>query len=403
MKRRDCLTLALCAPLALHAASPRPGQHWREDRALYELLAADPGPARDILDHPRRYELQAIWTRIERRGDTPLLAHHTWNLRPRRWFAAASLVKLPIALFTMERLAELGYAERWSSLRLRLSEPPDCARSDATGSEGVPLPELLRSLLIVSDNPAFNRLLDWLGWPWVAQRLEAMGYGDARIVNRLMHCGPDAQSAKAGVELIDAEGQVLHRSPAAQLGPAPPFPYGRATQGRAWLEQGRLIEGARDFSRANFLPLAHAHNMLIALVMPEAVIAAQRWRIEESQRRWLYETLGMLPSESPAPRFPASEFPDHYAKFLVVGGRAGQHPPGLRIHNKIGEAFGYLSDVAYLKDSSGAECFLSAVVYVNSDGVLNDGAYDYEQLGRPFLAHLGQLVLAAERRARRAT
>jgi hypothetical protein len=36
------------------------------------------------------------------------------------------------------------------------------------------------------------------------------------------------------------------------------------------------------------------------------------------------------------------------------------------------------------------EFMLSAVIYANEDGVLNDGKYDYYNVGMPFLAELGR-------------
>ena len=35
---------------------------------------------------------------------------------------------------------------------------------------------------------------------------------------------------------------------------------------------------------------------------------------------------------------------------------------------------------------------LSATVYVNSDGILNDDKYDYDSIGHPFLYQLGQTI-----------
>ena len=51
---------------------------------------------------------------------------------------------------------------------------------------------------------------------------------------------------------------------------------------------------------------------------------------------------------------------------------------------------GCLSDVAYFADSTRHnEFLLSAVLYTNKDGVINDGAYEYTTIGLPFLARLG--------------
>ena len=35
---------------------------------------------------------------------------------------------------------------------------------------------------------------------------------------------------------------------------------------------------------------------------------------------------------------------------------------------------------------------LSAVIYCNSDGILNDSKYDYDTIGFPFYKNLGQLI-----------
>ncbi len=35
---------------------------------------------------------------------------------------------------------------------------------------------------------------------------------------------------------------------------------------------------------------------------------------------------------------------------------------------------------------------LSATIYANADGILNDDKYDYETVGLPFMEKLGQLL-----------
>ena len=54
---------------------------------------------------------------------------------------------------------------------------------------------------------------------------------------------------------------------------------------------------------------------------------------------------------------------------------------------------GFLTDVAYFADSlHQSEFLLSAVLYVNQDGIINDGAYEYDSIGQPFLAQLGRQI-----------
>ena len=79
---------------------------------------------------------------------------------------------------------------------------------------------------------------------------------------------------------------------------------------------------------------------------------------------------------------------------------AGQQPAGLRIGSKNAQSYGYIGDSAFIVDEARNIGFgLSAVVFVDRDGVLNDGNYAYADIGRPFLRELGAAVLAYERGA----
>ena len=49
----------------------------------------------------------------------------------------------------------------------------------------------------------------------------------------------------------------------------------------------------------------------------------------------------------------------------------------------------------------GVEFLLSAVVYVNANGVLNDDQYEYDTIGFPFLRESGRHVYEAECRRKR--
>ena len=68
-------------------------------------------------------------------------------------------------------------------------------------------------------------------------------------------------------------------------------------------------------------------------------------------------------------------------------------PAGIRIFNKVGDAYGYLVDNAYIIDfDNGVEFMLSAVINTNTDGIYNDSKYEYKTLGYPFMKNLGQLI-----------
>ena len=72
-------------------------------------------------------------------------------------------------------------------------------------------------------------------------------------------------------------------------------------------------------------------------------------------------------------------------------------PSHVRVFNKVGWSYGFLTDVSYVADfKNNVEYMLSATVYVNSDNVVNDGKYDYKEVGYPFLYELGQTIYQYE-------
>lgn len=99
----------------------------------------------------------------------------------------------------------------------------------------------------------------------------------------------------------------------------------------------------------------------------------------------------MKPKEASSPQYDTS-FNDSYVKFLLYGAR-DPIDSNIRIFNKVGDAYGFLTDAAYIVDfKNNIEFFLSASINCNSDGIYNDDKYDYENVGFPFMKHLGQVI-----------
>jgi hypothetical protein len=68
----------------------------------------------------------------------------------------------------------------------------------------------------------------------------------------------------------------------------------------------------------------------------------------------------------------------------------------VRIWNKVGRAYGFTTENAYVEDlGTGRGFFVSAVLYTNPNGVLNDGVYAYESIADPYMADLGEALARA--------
>jgi hypothetical protein len=157
-----------------------------------------------------------------------------------------------------------------------------------------------------------------------------------------------------------------------------------------------------DFTRHNNLPLQDLQKMLQSVLFPESVPASQRFHLTKDDERFLYQYMSELPSESKKPTYDTSEFFDSYCKFFLYKAGRQKPPPNIRIFNKPGWSYGYLTDAAYIVDfDSHTEFMLSAVIYVNRDGVLNDNKYEYKEIGYPFFKEVGEIIYAYDKNRKR--
>ena len=102
----------------------------------------------------------------------------------------------------------------------------------------------------------------------------------------------------------------------------------------------------------------------------------------------------MYPRESTYPNYNKKNYGDSYKKYFMYGTLQNNiDSDTLRIFNIVGQSYGYISDCAYICDfKNNVEFILSAVIYVNKDGIINDGKYEYKEIGLPFLCNLGRVI-----------
>ena len=95
--------------------------------------------------------------------------------------------------------------------------------------------------------------------------------------------------------------------------------------------------------------------------------------------------------------YDTTEFFDGFTKFFLFRAAKSKVPSHIKYYNKPGWSYGFLTDAAYIVDlKNKVEFMLSAVIYVNSDGVLNDDKYEYEQIGYPFFKEVGEIIYEYE-------
>ncbi|WP_338423762.1 serine hydrolase [Hymenobacter cyanobacteriorum] len=395
------VTLAANSRLAppLHGSGGRGERLTSEDSPFLDsLLKANPLLKR-VATNPQ-YELQIIYTQINRDAQNhPTFIPHTYHLNPRQYFNPASLVKLPVVALSLEKLNDLnkpGVTRRTimaTGTAYRCQTPVPFAApadSDRTATVG----NYIKRMLLVSDNIAYNRLYEFLGQRPLNERLAQLGHPTVRITRRFAPCDTAANRHTNPISFHTPSGDTLYRE-AAKFNPTSyTSPLGRVLKGRAHQAGRRVIPEPYDFTTANHLPLTDITTLLQSILFPESVPAAQRLRLTPADYAFLRRYLHATPHESGFHPYAPVRYFDAYKKYLYYG-RNPETPrqSPLRIYNIVGMSHGYLADVAYFADSlHQSEFLLSAVLYVNQDGIINDGAYEYDTIGQPFLAQLGRQI-----------
>ena len=373
------------------------------DVFLDSLLKSNAARLGPVMADPAGHRLQVIYTRIDRDArNRPVFTDFTYRLSPGTYFYPASTVKMPAAFLALEKLNRLRLDKYTDMYTDSLAGITTAVTEDTSAADLQPsVAHYIKKIFLVSDNDAFNRLYEFLGQEGFNRSLWQKGYTSAQVRHRLSIALPqEANRLTNGIRFV-RDGETVYSQP--QQRSSLRFPPRRDSVGNAHYEGDQLVKGPFNFSEKNRIVLADLHNILRSVIFPESVTSAQRFRLTESDYRFLYRCMSQLPAESEHPAYDTTEFHRNYVKYLLGGADAKTTlPEGLRIFNKPGWAYGFLTDVAYFADfANGVEFMLSATVYVNSDGIIGDDTYDFASVGQPFLKELGQLIYETELRRER--
>jgi beta-lactamase class A len=376
--------------------------HARTDSFLLALLSRYPQYFDKILGQRDSLHIQIIYTQIDRdAGNIPSFRNYYFHVDSSAYFYPASTVKLPVALLALQKLNELrlpGLDRNSTLITGQAYSGQTPVYNDPSTVDGRPsVAQYVKKILLVSDNDAFNRLYEFLGQESINGHLHKMGYQDAAILHRLdVFLSEDENRHTNPVSFYDPAGRLLYQQPmqASTL----PYPDRQDSLGNAYYSNGKLIVHAMDFSRKNRISLEDLHQILRSVIFPQSVPPAQRFNLRDEDYPFLYQYLSEYPGEAAYPSYDTTTYWDAFGKFLYWGAGKGSLPRRqIRIFNKEGDAYGFLTDISYFMDpDKGVEFMLSATIYCNSDGVLNDDQYDYDTVGLPFMKNLGHVIYSYE-------
>lgn len=367
------------------------------DDFMSDLLKSYPQFFDTILKNKDALNVQIIYTQIDRKKNgTPKFTDHYFNVNTNRYYYPASTVKLPIAALALQRLHELnipGLDMNTTMITEADYSGQTPVYNDPTTPDGRPtIANYIKKILLASDNDAFNRLYEFLGQEYINNNLHKMGYEDVQIIHRLdISLSEDENRHTNPVKFYDANGKIIYEKPAE----VSKLVYAqRDTKlGKGYMKGDQLINEPFDFSKKNRFSLQDLHSVLRSIIFPDAVPSKKRFRLTKEDYDFLHKYMSMFPRESKYPYYDSTQYPDTYVKFLLCGGDKKLPDTSIRIFNKPGDAYGFMIDADYVADfKNKVEFMVTAIIYSNSNGILNDDKYDYATVGNPFFKHLGQVI-----------
>jgi len=363
-----------------------------------------------ILNHPTQNEVQILYTQIDRDKDNqPHFRSYSYRLNANRYFYPASTVKLPTAIFALEKLNELhikGLNRKTTMLTDSSFAGETKMLHDSTSRNGLPsIENYIKQILLVSDNYAYNRLYEFVGRAEINDKLKKYHLDHTRIVGRLaIYDGGENAKHTNAINFYKGKKLIYHQP--AQYDPRDyPKHLENMRQGKGYIDKnGKLVMQPYDFTEKNVYTIADQQMVLKRLLFPEVFPKEQQFHLTKDDYKFIYRYMSMYPTESRKPTYNAPDYYPAFCKYLFYGQDSlVVINPGIRIFNKIGDSYGYDVDNAYIVDfKNKVEFILTAVVQSNDDGIYNDDKYEYKTVCLPFMKNLGQMIYQYELKRQKA-
>ncbi len=349
-------------------------------RPLTKVLASQNPKIKNVMDHLEKYEVQVRYTQINRRNDSVVFTDYDFQVDDDTYFYPASTVKFPAAVATLEKLNEIDSL----SLETRFFVEGDSVETSFA--------KAISEIFAVSDNAANNRLVEFLGQDDLNNRMQKRGVSPIRIAHRLSTSNADDVTTKPLVFYLNDSTTYL--SSHIVNSPIKPLELKGIKKGKGFITNESYQEGAFNFNLKNYFPITAQSALLKRIIFPEAFPMEQRFDLSNDQREYLLTAMHALPSSV---GYDKEEFYDSYVKFFMFGDNTDPMPEHIKIYNKVGYAYGTLTDCAYIYDTkNNIDFMLTATILVNSNGIFNDNTYEYDEVGIPFLAQLGRELYQLE-------
>tara|TARA_B100000575_G_scaffold276263_1_gene261555 strand:+ start:482 stop:1711 length:1230 start_codon:yes stop_codon:yes gene_type:complete len=373
----------------------------KNENALNEIVDSMGAEFPNIVSNPEKHRLQILYTQINRnQKNEPIFKTFSFGVDTLRYFYPASSTKLPIAVLALEKARKINEIDIYDKFQILPGLVyKNGVNNDISSRTGYPsLAHSIRNLFIISDNSANNHLYDFLGRDYINKRLWDRSLHSTRIRHRLSVNLSDEENRFTHPMNFYDESKIIYKQQSQNSSLALDLNVKDFKIGKYHFFEGEKKNGPLDFSTKNYMNLIDQHELLKRLIFPENYIKEKQFKLNDSDYHFLYREMSILPRQSDYPSFSDyDKYYDGYCKFFLYGDTKNKIPENIKIFNKVGLAYGFVIDNAYIIDiGNKVEFLLTAVIYNNPNETMNDNDYGYEKISIPFLASLGRKIYDLE-------
>lgn len=353
---------------------------------IFETLSASEVPElQEVFKHTGKHELQVLYSSVSRDGKGRIsFQDANYKVDDSMYFYPASTVKLPVAVLALEKINEI----QDSGIQITKNTEYHFLNDSISHT----IASDIRSIFAVSDNDAYNRLFEFLGQDYINKKLHQKGLKPVRISHRFS--GETSLDTLTRQIIFQLENSESYELPVTYNIRAVPLKLKGVEKGKAYMENDSLRKTDFNFGLKNYFPLRVQHQLMKQLFFPQEFEEKERFGLTENDRTFLFEAMSAYPRQA---GYDDEEFYDSYGKFFLFGDSEEPITSNIRIYNKVGYAYGTLTETAYIHDAdNNVEFILSATLLVNENEVFNDNEYEYDSIGIPFLAELGRQIYEYE-------
>ena len=219
-------------------------------------------------------------------------------------------------------------------------------------------------------------MYDFLGQKHCNKRLWQLGFTKIRVLNRFIYCSAAENRQTCAVNFYDNSDSLVYHQKAVLSDTIITGWHKNAYVGNGvWNRKTKKINNSpKNFNSLNYIRLQDLHKLLEMVFFPKIFPENEKFDLTEDDYNMVRRYMGMFPRESKHPFYkPYEKYYDSYVKYYFLGNSTKKVPENIRVFDKVGMSYGFMSDVAYIVDyDNDVDFFLSAVIYTNEDEIIGN-------------------------------